>query len=107
MDEDQWMEAIVDEQATHSPHTAGMIYARDIMEHPGTTARRRAMFRLSSMDWHRFLGFASAEAPGDTGKRKRAPWEDEAEESCVIRRHRLNTINMETVLQQITGQETI
>ncbi|THC87817.1 hypothetical protein EYZ11_012738 [Aspergillus tanneri] len=52
-------------------------------------------------------GFALAEAPGDPGKRKQAPWEDKAKESCVIQRHWLNTINIETVLQQITGQETI
>lgn len=108
MDEDQWMEAIADEQATHSPHTAGMIYARDIMEQPGTTARRRAMFRLSSTDWHRFLGFAADGAPVEAaGKRKRSPWEDEAEQGRVMRRHRLNTMDMTSALQQMTGQAAI
>jgi hypothetical protein len=41
-----------------------MIYGRGITEQPGTTAHRREMFRLSSTDWHRFLGFVSTDDGG-------------------------------------------
>ncbi|KAJ5609932.1 hypothetical protein N7510_006651 [Penicillium lagena] len=73
---------IADLQAAHSSHLAGMIYGREITEQAGTTAHRREMFRLSSTDWHRFLGFESAEdALGRVlGKRKAGPWESEADE---------------------------
>jgi late competence protein required for DNA uptake (superfamily II DNA/RNA helicase) len=108
MDEAQWIGHIADLQAAHSSHVAGMVYARGIMDQAGTTAHRQRMFRVSSTDWHRFLGFASADQPVDElGKRKRSPWEDEAEESRVYRRHRLNTMDMTSALQQMTGQATI
>lgn len=38
-----------------------MIYGRGIMEQPGTTAYQREMFRLSSTDWHKSLGFVSTD----------------------------------------------
>ena len=60
MDDEQWLGHIADLQAAHSSHVAGMIYSRGLMEQAGTTAHRQAMFRASSTDWHRFLGFASA-----------------------------------------------
>ncbi|KAA8645213.1 uncharacterized protein ATNIH1004_009430 [Aspergillus tanneri] len=53
------------------------------------------------------LGFASAAEPSPLGKRKRSPWEDEAEEGRVVRRHRLNIADMRTTLQHMTGQEDI
>ena len=37
-----------------------MVYARDIMERPGVVHSRREQYRLSSTDWHRFLGFETA-----------------------------------------------
>ncbi|KAJ6088012.1 hypothetical protein N7467_006926 [Penicillium canescens] len=60
----QWIGHIADLQAAHSSHVAGMIYGRGITEQPGTTAHRREMFRLSSTDWHRFLGFVSTDNGG-------------------------------------------
>jgi hypothetical protein len=108
MDKAQWIGRIADLQAAHSSHVAGMVYARGIMDQAGTTAHRQRMFRVSSTDWHQYLGFASADAPvEELGKRKRSPWEDEAEESRVYRRHRLNTMDMTSALQQMTGQATI
>ncbi|KAI9034735.1 uncharacterized protein KD926_006348, partial [Aspergillus affinis] len=75
MDEAQWLGHIADLQAAHSSHVAGMIYGRELMEQAGITAYRQEIFRLSSTDWHRFLGFASAqfEPPSALEKRKRAP----------------------------------
>ena len=37
-----------------------MIYGRELFEQFGTTLDRRMKFRVSSTDWHRFLGFDSA-----------------------------------------------
>ncbi|CAG8195842.1 unnamed protein product [Penicillium olsonii] len=60
LDPDAWMSHILDLQAAHSSHIAGTTYGRSIDEQPGTTAHRRQLFRRSSTDWHRFLGFTSA-----------------------------------------------
>jgi hypothetical protein len=83
MDHDRFMGHIADLQAAHSSHVAGMIYGREITEQAGTTAHKREMFRLSSTDWHRFLGFESAEdgLARVLGKRKQGPWEAEADEN--------------------------
>lgn len=111
MDEAQWLGHIADLQAAHSSHVAGMVYGRGIMEQAGTTAHRQQMFRLSSTDWHRFLGFRSADggvdAHANIHKRKRVPWEEEADERQIMRRHRLNTMDMTQVLRQMTGKETM
>ncbi|KAH2527256.1 hypothetical protein KXW97_002333, partial [Aspergillus fumigatus] len=79
MDIEQWIGHIADLQAAHSSHVAGMVYGRVMQEQAGSTAHRREMFRLSSTDWHQFLGFSAPGHPSILGKRKRAPWEDEAE----------------------------
>jgi hypothetical protein len=82
MNAEQWMGHIADLQAAHSSHVAGMIYGRGITEQPGTTAHRREMFRLSSTDWHRFLGFVSTDdggAESALGLAQFSPWQKEAE----------------------------
>jgi hypothetical protein len=61
-DDGDWLQddpsgEIADEQATHSPHVAGAVYARDTQELAGATASRRQQFRAISVDWHRLLGF--------------------------------------------------
>ena len=111
MDEAQWLGYIADLQAAHSLHVAGMVYRQGIMEQAETTAHRQRMFRLSSTDWYRFLGFVSADNNPETSsnphKRKRAPWEEEADDSQIMRRHRLNTMDITQMLRQMTGQEAI
>jgi hypothetical protein len=47
--------SIADEQAGHTAHIAGLIYARGIMEQAGAVADKRQQFRASSSDCHRFL----------------------------------------------------
>ncbi|KAF9882584.1 hypothetical protein FE257_006232, partial [Aspergillus nanangensis] len=106
MDPEAWIGHIADLQAAHSSHVAGMIYGRNIMEQAGTTAHRQAMFRLSSTDWHRFLGFES-ETPSETGKRKRAPWEEAATEQQIQRRYRLQKARMEQAMQRMTQKAAI
>jgi hypothetical protein len=56
-DEEHAGASIADEQAGHTAHIAGLIYARGIMEQAGVVADKRQQFRTSSSDWHRFLGF--------------------------------------------------
>lgn len=106
MDDEQWPGHIADLQAAHSSHVAGMVYGRGLMEQAGTTAHRQAMFRASSTDWHRFLGFASAqlEPPSVLGKRKRAPWEDAVAEQQIWRRHRLQQANLTQAARRMTQQ---
>ena len=70
-------------QAGHTVHVAGMIYARGIIEQAGAVADRRQQFRTSSTDWHRFLGFQADIEHGGCRKRKRAPFESEADEVRV------------------------
>jgi len=109
MGAEQWMGHIADLQAAHSSHVAGMIYGRGIMEQPGTTAHRREMFRLSSTDWHKFLGFVSSDdggAESALGQAKRSPWEIEAEQGRTERRWLLQQARMETQLQQLLGSES-
>ncbi len=52
-------ESYQDLQAGHSSHVAGMAYARQLHEAPGTLSFRQMMFRNISQDWHQFLGFPS------------------------------------------------
>lgn len=110
-DESDWLQDdpsgdIADEQATHSPHVAGAVYAREVQELAGATARRRQQFRAISIDWHRFLGFALTE-PGSKGglKRKRCPFENDAEESRTERQVRLRQMDAQAELQWMMRKE--
>ena len=111
-DPEEWLRAISDAQVGHSPHVAGSIYGRELFKQSGTTMDRQAKFWVSSMDWHRFLGFASASGPnpsmrGLLGKRKRAPWEEEVEASNFAWWHQLQQMQMEKALQQMLGWEDV
>jgi hypothetical protein len=53
----------LDTQATHTPWTAGRIYARGLEEAPGHVQTRRAEYRKISQEWHRFLGFLPSTLP--------------------------------------------
>ncbi|KAG9378478.1 RecQ Superfamily II DNA helicase [Pyrenophora tritici-repentis] len=56
------------------------------MEQSGAVADRRQQFRASSTDWHRFLGFqAGLDDQRRSSKRKRAPFESEADEARLKR----------------------
>jgi superfamily II DNA helicase RecQ len=52
------------------------------MEQAGAVADKRQQFWASSSDWHRFLGFDDSGKEETTSKkRKRAPFECEADEA--------------------------
>lgn len=84
-----------------------MIYSREVSEQAGTTAHRRELFRLSSTDWHRFLGFTSYEDPLGRvlGQRKRAPWETANDEARDQRRWQLRETNMTDAVRQMTRND--
>ncbi|CAG8282848.1 unnamed protein product [Penicillium salamii] len=86
-----------------------MIYGREIMEQPGTTAYRRQLFRLSSMDWHQFLGFIGGEGASiyPSGAGQSSSWEIEAECSRQDRRIWLQDMPMEPELRKIMGNDQI
>ncbi|KAG9196740.1 hypothetical protein G6514_006692, partial [Epicoccum nigrum] len=96
---------IADLQAGHTSHVAGMIYARGIMEMAGAVADRRLQFRTSSTDWHRFLGFQMDSEDGKPKKRKRAPFECEAEQSRASRWARLRRMDVDGQLRQTIGKK--
>lgn len=97
---------IADEQAGHTSHVAGMVYARGIMEQAGVVAERRQQFRSSSTDWHRFLGFTSAvEEAKSYKKRKMAPYETQAEEARLERLERLSSMDTVAQLKRIKGNK--
>lgn len=110
-DDGEWLQEdpsgdIADEQATHSPHVAGAVYARETQELAGATASRRQQFRGISIDWHRFLGFPSTESASKIGvKRKRCPFESDAEESRTERQVRLRQMDGQAELQWMMRKE--
>nr|GEZ17793.1 RecQ helicase L2 [Tanacetum cinerariifolium] len=93
-----------DLQAGHTAHIAGMVYARGIMELAGVVADRRQQFRASSTDWHRFLGFQADGEDDNPRKRKRAPFECEADEARVDRWARLRKMDTAAQLQRMMGK---
>lgn len=101
----------LDLQAGHSSHVAGIVYARQLHEAPGTMAFRRTMFRNISQDWHHFLGFPRTDvsiAPEHPSKkRKYAPWENEQQESQLTRRYELANCNLEEALQHFLGDPSV
>ena len=111
-DDGEWLQEdpsgdIADEQATHSPHVAGAVYARETHELAGATASRRQQFRAISIDWHRFLGFPSTESVLQVGvKRKRCPFERDADESRTERQVRLRQMDAQAELQWMMRKET-
>jgi superfamily II DNA/RNA helicase len=96
-----------DEQAAHSSHVAGMIYARGCMERSGVVAGMRKRFRAVSTEWHRFLQFPVWPAGIQRGvgemdaKRKRRMFEAAADEEQTARRSRLKRMNAEATLRRM------
>ena len=103
-DDENMAGMIADLQAGHTSHVAGMIYARGIMEMAGAVADRRLQFRMSSTDWHRFLGFQMDGEEDNSKKRKRAPFECEADQARASRWARLRKMDVDAQLQQMMGK---
>ncbi|CAG8059412.1 unnamed protein product, partial [Penicillium salamii] len=98
-----------DLQAGHSSHVAGIVYARQINEAPGSLASRRAMFRQVSQDWHRFLGFHDPKPDEVVANKKRkfSPWENEQQENQINRRFDLANCNLDDALQSFLGNPAV
>lgn len=92
--EDKEEDDIADEQAGHVSHVTGIVYTRGIMEMAGAVMSRKRQFRVTSTDWHYFLGFASAaeEAKRD-GKKRKCPFEMDADEGRFQRWKRLRKMD--------------
>jgi superfamily II DNA or RNA helicase len=105
-DEEQALAHAADEQATHTPQIAGSIYARNSMERSGVNADRRLRFRMVSTDWHRFLQFESQRSQDqrDT-KRKRCPFEDDADEEYARRQTRIKQMDAAAALKGMMKAE--
>jgi superfamily II DNA or RNA helicase len=108
MDPDHFQGHIADLQAGHSSHVAGMAYGREVTERAGTTAQRREFFRLSSTDWHRFLGFPDVESGlGRLLGWRPSPFDQEAQQLQYQRRHRLMQVDAVDTLQRMMGEPNL
>lgn len=99
-EEDRW-DGILDQQAGHNSHVAGMVYARGIMERVGEVASKRAWFRRASTAWHEWLGLQSAQ--GRIKRPSSLSWEQDMAEAEMARRKRLRRVDPESALQRMLG----
>ncbi|MCJ1379568.1 hypothetical protein MMC17_002670 [Xylographa soralifera] len=97
---------IVNLQAGHGSHVAGMMYARGVREKDGAVESRRKRFRKASEAWHSLLGFAAGDGAEEVvgRKRARAPFEEVAGESRLARGKRLRGADLEGELQALMGE---
>ncbi|THV78820.1 hypothetical protein D6D29_07372 [Aureobasidium pullulans] len=98
---------IADDQATHSPFTAGAVYAREMQELPGSMASRRQQFRTASVDWHRFLGFnSSIKDEVQRGiKRKGDPFQIHSKRSRIEREQRVRHMDVAGEMKWMMKQD--
>jgi superfamily II DNA or RNA helicase len=88
-----------DLQAGHGSRLAGALYARESHELAGTLATLRARFRVSSVEWHRFLGFSDARS-----RKRKLPFEQDADGSCRDRWRALRLISTESLFKRALGE---
>lgn len=98
---------IADDRATHSPFTAGAVYAREMQELPGSMASRRQQFRTASVDWHRFLGFnSSIKDEVQRGiKRKGDPFQIHSKRSRIEREQRVRHMDIAGEMKWMMKQD--
>ncbi|MDN6160180.1 MAG: DEAD/DEAH box helicase, partial [Staphylococcus equorum] len=56
---------IVDLQAAHTSHTAGLVYGRDVEQMTGEIHKLKVQFLRISEGWHSFLGFSTLDHSGE------------------------------------------
>lgn len=91
-----------DRQFGHSGHIAGMLYGRDLMEAPHHTISEREAFRRVSIEWHRFLQFASSHQPSKTSRVHIAP---EIQRQRIRRLQALERMDLRAALRMMVGNE--
>jgi superfamily II DNA helicase RecQ len=96
---------ILDLQAGHSTHIAGMVYGLEIQRSDFGTATRRDQFREASVRWHRLLGFRQTEGVVRTKKRPLETWETGLEDARQRRFKRLRQVDIRGQLQQMMGTD--
>ncbi|KAI7592076.1 hypothetical protein KC316_g2508 [Hortaea werneckii] len=98
---------IADDQATHSPFTAGAVYAREMQDLPGSMTSRRQQFRTASVDWHRFLGFnSSIRDEVQRGiKRKGDPFQAHSKRSRIEREQRVRHMDVAEEMKWMMKQD--
>lgn len=114
---DRRLAGVMDKQAAHGTHIAGMVYARLIREMSGSIAEVRKGYKAASIMWHAFLRFGSVidEEKRDGGvrsrKRKRfegeeAPvnWHDGMEKAQVLRWKLAKSLDLEVELKRVFGE---
>jgi superfamily II DNA helicase RecQ len=75
------------------------------MKQAGAVADKRQQFRASSSDWHWFLEFEKGKKKEKASKkRKRAPFECEADEARIDQWGRLRKMDTTAQLQRIIGK---
>jgi superfamily II DNA helicase RecQ len=107
------LQAIMDQQAGHTSHVAGSIYARLVEEMKGSVASSRERFRTASRMWHLWLGFASAENHSETyetiqgGKRKpiESPWQAVVQQQRRAREVLLRSADIEQELRRMLKKD--
>ncbi|KAK3613862.1 hypothetical protein LTR56_027628 [Elasticomyces elasticus] len=108
------LQAIIDQQAGHTSHIAGMIYARLVGELQGSVADVRQGFRKASEMWHTWLGFASADRHSEPYRRvhgrKRgapieSPWQGIQQQARRGRETWLRQAPIEEELQRMIGPD--
>lgn len=96
---------ILDLQAAHTSHVAGVVYARGLQEMPQTTWTQRDHFRQASIQWHQFLHFDSvrSEARAVQHKRQASSLDDD-----ISRRRWLafRTIRPIVLLRRLYGEHS-
>ncbi|KAF7444174.1 RecQ Superfamily II DNA helicase [Pyrenophora tritici-repentis] len=105
--EEQAGDSIADEQAGHTSHVAGLVYARGIMEQSGAVADRRQQFRASSTDWHRFLGFQAGldDQRRSSSKRRERRLRARQTRQGWIGGQRLRKMDARAQLKRMMGEE--
>lgn len=112
-DEEGIEDNILDLQAGHGMHVAGMVYARELQQGAFGTALRRDQFRTVSRQWHRFLGFGAEDwglgggggGAGAGAKRGKADVFDSMREEARHRRFgRLHRADIRAQLRMMMGE---
>ena len=91
-------------QAGHGTHVAGTVYIRGIREQDGAVESMRQKYRQASENWHRLLGFYNT-VNAQSRKRKRAGWEEEADDGRRERWKRIKGVDLDRELKRIIGME--
>jgi superfamily II DNA helicase RecQ len=99
---------MLDIQAGHGSHIAGMVYARELQQPTFGTAQQQMKFQRISQRWHRFLGFDMQEGgwAAAGGIKRRLDTAELAREGGRYQRfHRLQQVSVHGQLQAMLGPD--